>query len=163
MKRIVTVIALVLTVACVAFIFSNSLDSGIESGEKSSAVHKLVNEVAHSVGMSREISHATVRTLAHVAEFAALGALLALNIALLVSVDPAAPLSREHAILLFSLPASILVAIVDELLQLLSPGRATQFLDILIDTVGALCGLLFFLAIFAVVHAILRRKSKANA
>ena len=163
MKRIVTVVALVLTVACVAFIFSNSLDSGVESGEKSSAVHKLVNEVAHSVGMTREISHATIRTLAHFAEFAALGALLALDVALLASVDPAASLSREHGVLLLSLPASILVAIVDELLQLLSPGRATQFLDVLVDSGGALCGLLFFLAIFAVIHAILRRKSQVKS
>ena len=161
MKRILTVVVLVLTVAWVGFIFSNSLKTGVESDNASSTVHTVVNEVAQSLGAKQEISHKTIRTSAHFTEFAVLSALLCLDIMLLVSLSPADALSREHTYLLLSLPASVLIAGIDELLQFFTPGRAMQLIDVLVDACGALCGMLVFLAVFAIAHATKRpRKDK---
>ena len=159
MKRILSIVVLVLTIAWVGFIFSNSLESGVESDNKSSTVHEVVNEVAQSLGATQEISHATVRTSAHFTEFAVLGALLCLDVALLSPLTPSAPLSREHAYLLLSIPASLFIALIDELLQHFSPGRTLQLLDVLIDGGGALCGTLLVCAVLAILHAHKRRKN----
>ena len=162
MKRILCVVALVLTVAWVGFIFSNSLKSGVASNNQSSTVHTVVNEVAQAMGAKEEISHATIRTSAHFSEFALLGVLLCLDIALLTALSPAASLSRQHAYLLLTLPACLLIAGIDELLQRFSPGRAMQLIDILVDSAGTLCGMLVFCAVFAILFAVKHRKPSSK-
>ncbi len=153
MKRILTAVALVLTLAWIGFIFSNSLDTGVESGAKSSSVHRIVNEVAQSLGATEEIPESTIRTSAHFLEFAVLGTLLSADIMLLASLFPSAPLSKRHAYFSLALPSSILLAVVDETIQRFSPGRAMQFIDVLIDSGGALCGMLVFAAVYFAIYA----------
>ena len=153
-KQIVIAALLVLTVAWTAFIFSNSLDSGHESGEKSGTVHKILNEVAESLGAKEEIPESTVRTLAHFTEFAVLAFLLAADLVLLAPLTLSEPLSRRHALPLSALPVSFVTAVIDECIQHFSPGRAMQFLDVMIDTGGALCGLLGFFLLFFIVRAL---------
>ncbi len=162
MKRIFTIVALVITVAWVGFIFSNSLESGVESDNKSSQVHEVVNEVAQSLGAKQEISHKTIRTSAHFTEFALLGVLLCLDIALLASLSPAISLSCSHAYLLLTIPFCLAVAAIDEFLQRFSPGRAMQWIDVLVDSSGALCGMLLFCAVFAILYAVKHRRSQRN-
>lgn len=73
-----------------------------------------------------------VRTLAHLAEFALLGAL---TCALLLTFSDRLRLSA------FGLPGCALVAAFDELHQLFVPGRTFQWEDIVIDTLGAAIGI----------------------
>lgn len=160
MKRIVCAVFLVLTLIWIGFIFSNSLDNGTESGEKSEAVHQVVNNVAHALGIHAEIPEATVRVAAHFTEFAVLGFLSALDLSLLLPLHRADPLSRRHAWVLASLPFSILVAVIDETMQFFSPDRAMQFVDVLVDSGGALFGVLGFAAIFFLFRAIYLRQKK---
>ena len=160
MKRIICVIFLVLTLAWLGFIFSNSLENGTESGEKSNTVHEVVNEIAQSLGATEEIPESTIRTSAHFLEFAVLGILLATDIALLLSLSPSAPLSRRHAWILLALPLSTALAVIDEIIQHFTPDRAMQFVDIAIDSAGALCGMLGVTAIFLLARCAHLRKER---
>lgn len=163
MKRLLSLVALTITLAWVGFIFSNSLDSGIESGQKSSTVHEIVNDVAQSLGAKQEISEATIRTSAHFTEFAVLGVLLCLDVALCGLVSPSSPLSRRHALLCLPLPVGMAIAAIDEWIQYFSPGRAMQFIDVLVDSGGTLCGMLLFFAVFFIIHAIKKRKAVSKS
>ena len=161
MKRIVCAVFLVLTLTWIGFIFSNSFDNGTESGEKSSTVHEVVNEIAQSLGATEEIPESTIRTSAHFAEFAILGILLATDITLLAPLHRTEPLSRRYALLFVALPVASLLAVIDETIQYFSPGRAMQFIDVMIDSAGALCGILLFAAAFLACRAAyLRKKAK---
>ena len=158
MKRILCAVSLVLTIAWIGFIFSNSLANGTKSSEQSSTVHEVVNEIAQSLGATEEISESTIRTSAHFLEFAVLGLLLATDLALLVSLPLAAPLSRRHAWVLLALPLAIILAVIDETIQYFTPDRAMQFVDVAIDSAGALCGILAFAACFFLCRAVRIRK-----
>ena len=162
MKRILCAVFLVLTLAWIGFIFSNSLDSGTESSQKSSSVHKVVNEVAQSLGATEEISEATIRTSAHFSEFALLGVLVCADLVLLVPLSIRDKASRRDLLLLTALPFCILMAILDEILQKFSPGRAMQFIDVAVDSGGALCGVLLFSAVFFTVRAARRKRTLQN-
>ena len=160
MKRIITVVALVLTVAWGGFVFSNSLDSGPESSEKSGKVYEVVNEVAQSLGATHEIPEATIRTSAHFGEFAVLALLITVDLTLLLDLRLSEPLSHRHALVLLSVPFSALMAVIDECIQFFSPGRAMQLLDIMIDVGGALCGVLGIALIFFLIRAVRVRSTK---
>jgi VanZ family protein len=160
MKRILTIAVLVLTVAWIGFIFSNSMDSGNESGQKSSRVYVIVNEVAQSLGATEEIPESTIRTSAHFAEFAILGILIAADIALFPSLFPALSLSYNATHSLLAIPICTLLSVIDETIQRFSPGRAMQFIDVLIDASGAICGTLL---LFAIHEGILRHRRQRKA
>lgn len=164
MKYLLRIVCLVLTVAWLGVIFWNSTDSGEESSEKSGAVYEIVNEVAQAVGIEEEIPESTIRTSAHFLSFAVLSVLLCLDLLLFFSLCPAAPLSPRLLLLLLTLPVCSLLAAVDEWIQSFSPGRATELLDVGVDSLGALCGLVGFFLIWLLLHAILHRPtSKASA
>ena len=57
-----------------------------------------------------------------------------------------------------ALPLGLLVAVVDELLQLSSVGRSAQVSDVLIDLIGILLGTLFIWLIFIVCRAARNKK-----
>lgn len=156
MKHITRAVALLCTLLWIAFIFSNSLDSGAESSAKSSTVHEVVNQVASSLGATEEIPEKAIRTSAHFTEFAALAVLLSLDLALFFSLPPRRALSRRHFWLFLSLPIALAIAAIDEIIQSFSPGRACQFLDVLVDGAGALCGALFFACFFVFLPAAIR-------
>ncbi len=141
-------VPLLLTLLWLGFIFSNSLKDAAASSEQSGKVHEIVNEVASAVGVEEPVSEESVRTLAHLTEFAILGALLCLDVwALGLS-----PFYAKHRFdvfwLLTALPACFLLACIDEALQTFSEGRACDFRDVLTDTEGAALGVVLFLALF---------------
>ena len=149
-RKIVLIILIIASVLWTAFIFSNSLDNAEESTEKSSTVTETVNKVASAVGIKEEIPHSTVRDMAHFTEFAVLAFLISLDLALFLYPK----LSRKLALFLglcaASLPACFLLACVDELIQKFSGGRASQFSDVLLDTLGSLCGVVGFAVIYII-------------
>ncbi len=156
-RKILLVIFLILTLLWTVFIHSNSLESGTESDEKSSFVTDIVNGIASNIGIKQEISHASVRTLAHFAEFAILSLLLCSD--MLIAFFPLfikKPLSFIIASLI-SLGISFATACTDELLQKLADGRATQLSDVLTDTLGALMGSVLFTAIFLIITQIFKK------
>lgn len=150
-RKIIFWCALALSFLWLLFIFSNSLDNGVESGQKSSSVTQFVNEVLHTVGFKATISHAAIRTLAHFGEFAILAVLVCLTLSF-------APKKLSP---LLSAPICLVCASADEFLQLFSDGRAMQLTDVLTDTLGAICGVAAFMLIHFTVDAIIK-KTKEN-
>ncbi len=160
-RKIVLIILLIATVLWTAFIFSNSLDNAEQSTEKSSTVTEVVNKIASAVGVDEEIPHSTVRDMAHFTEFAVLAFLLCADCAVALSerfdtrrwlyaLCPSACVTLSFAL-----------ACVDELMQRISVGRASQFSDVLLDTLGALSGTAVF-AICYLLFVLIRKKSRNN-
>lgn len=158
-----------LTLACVAtlwFIFSNSYASADKSSASSSRVTDAVQSVAKvfapgsfiatAVGEDYKILMAWVRTFAHFAEFALLGALLIWCY-----------FSYTKAGVGLVIPFLLIgyVPLVDECIQLFSAGRAGEVTDAVIDTLGGISGAGFaflVLGIIALIRAVRkRRRSKA--
>lgn len=157
--RVRNLILFLLTLGWLIFIFSNSLRDGVESGQQSKRLLRALQGLFQSFGYHGELSEHVIRKLAHFGEFAILSFLSCLDLwshSLFTLSDPPRRICLFAAI---SLPFCFLSAGIDELLQHVSAGRGPRFSDVLIDTSGALCAYLFFLAFFFLLRVI-RRKRK---
>lgn len=139
---------LVLSVLIVVFIFSNSLPSIPESRETSMSFAALLRPLLDPHHrLDDDVYHNLVRKLAHFVEFGALG----------VSLTGLSAQFERKKRYLYGTPlgVSVLVAFCDEGLQFFT-GRGNSIKDVLIDSTGALCGVLFVAAIILFQH--LRKK-----
>ena len=139
-RQFIILSVILLTVFCLVFIFGNSLKDGNESGEQSMAVKKILLAVADFFGIDGNINIAVLRNLAHVAEFSLLGICIgSLSVYLARRKYPVTHL-RYATLLLASLGMGMIIAVIDELIQLGSVGRACEFKDILLDMAGIIVG-----------------------
>lgn len=118
------------------FIWNNSLQPAVESAAQSVTVLEKLLPLLSWTGLAEEHCHTLVRKLAHLTEFAGLGAAwwLALR-----GEDRAAPNTRRvrwGLVLLLCL----LTAGVDESIQRFVPGRNGQLPDVGIDVLGSVLG-----------------------
>ena len=143
-KRICSVLLFTLSVLWIAFIFSNSLENSVESSEKSTWVYNIVRVFIPCV------TKLFIRKMGHFVEFAILGILLSFSINSILSPNPSRPLKSRSSLFL-AFPATFLVGCFDEFLQNFSKGRAPTFTDVLIDTAGGLCGILFVLGLLLII------------
>lgn len=135
-RKILSVVFLFLTVAWMALIFLFSAQTGEESGGLSAILTEpLTDLLAKLTGRKAsnlypQVDHA-VRTAAHFCEYAVLGGLMAL-------------LFRCVRIRSVWLPwlAGTAYAVTDEWHQAYSPGRVCDTVDVVIDAMGLLCGIL---------------------
>lgn len=159
--RIITIfryaIPILLTLLWLGFIFSNSLKTGVESGEQSGKVHEIINDVAQSVGIDKPISEKTVRKGAHFTEFAVLALLICLDLLAFGVLSIRKKLYVSSLLTLTAIPVSALFASIDELLQNLSEGRGPQVTDVLIDTSGAVVATLLFLICFVITISVIKK------
>ena len=133
-----------LLICNILFIWGNSLLPGEISGAISGFVK---NVLAHIIpGMSGEGGggHGLLRKAAHFTEFACLGALLTWLLFMLQKPR------------LLAVAGAFLVACADETIQRFVPDRGPAFKDVLIDTSGAITGMILLLA----VYAYMKRKQK---
>lgn len=157
-------VRIVLTALCIGmlcFIFGNSLKAGEQSAEQSSGVVDMVQKavgifapnswIATATGEAYDRLHGIVRTIAHFCEFALLGALFTWCYRSYTS---------EKAFFFVPVCLSILVPIVDEFLQTLTPGRAAEMKDVLVDTAGGAAGCVFALLTLWIGFAIYKSKRK---
>lgn len=164
---LVNFMRLLLTVLCAAvvyWIFSNSLENAAVSSSRSESVTEGVQDAIGAIAPSSPIAnasgsdfdklHAFVRKCAHFSEYALLGFLL------MLSCLAYTPLKRFW----FVPPCTaFLVAVFDEYIQTLSPGRACSLVDVFIDTSGAAAGILLAgLCVFAVSAIVKRYRRKAE-
>ena len=147
-RKIIFWCALALSILWLLFIFSNSLDNGAESDQKSSAVTKFINDVLHAIGYKGEIPHKLVRKLAHFGEFA----ILAVFVSITLHFSP------KKISVLFSPAICFVCASADEILQNFSEGRGPRFTDVLIDTSGAICGTLAIWVLYLLVSKLTKKK-----
>lgn len=120
------------------FIFILSAQTGDDSGAISGGFIEFVGAFVRvfAPNISEEALHLIVRKGAHMFEYAVLAILFANAL-------------RQHfyerrVVYQLALTASLLYAISDELHQTLVPGRSGQYIDVAIDFVGAIIGILLF-------------------
>lgn len=140
--RVIFTIALI---ACIVFIFRNSLQEGYFSSERSQAVMRALNHLLDKVNLG-PLSEHTVRKLAHFAEFTLEGFLLMLCLRVYTS----------HFVRHVSWPllGGMSTALMDETIQRFIPGRSSQVTDVWIDMGGVVFGLFVALILLLIVRAI---------
>ena len=142
MFRVIFTAALI---ACIAFIFRNSMESGTVSSARSQAVMVYINNLLARVHLG-PLSEHTVRKLAHFSEFALEGFLLMLCIRVYT----------KHFVRHMSWPllGGMTTALMDETIQLRSISRSSSVVDVWIDMAGVTAGLLAALVILLIVRGI---------
>lgn len=121
-------------VACIlGFIWGNSMMPASESSRVSGLVGELLEKFLPFLDMDGENAMHILRKIAHFSEFAALGLCLCWLFGMLEKPVPLPVL------------CGVAAACVDECIQLFSPGRASALTDVLIDSAGAVTGVMILL------------------
>lgn len=138
--RVIFTIALL---ACIAYIFRNSLQTGLESSARSQAVTQTVNETLGRIHLG-PLSEHTIRKLAHFLEFTMEGFLLMLCLRVYTA----------HFVRHMSWPLllGMSTALMDETIQVFIPNRSSLVTDVWIDMMGVVSGLLVALMILLLVR-----------
>ena len=132
--RVVFTVALI---ACIWFIFSNSMAVATVSEQSSGRVLRLMQAVLRRLGhpaLAERLTMHIVRKLAHFCEYALEGFLLMLC----MRVYSRHPLRHITVPML----GGVLTALADETIQLFSEGRSSQVTDVWLDSAGVLAGIL---------------------
>ena len=146
MKRHTGKISFIITLLWVAVIFSFSLQPATTSSEVSRGVGEWLVETFAPFLSERleampveqlEFLHTLLRKAGHFSEFFVLGVLAILS----------ALQTKVRYRLLSALSFCALVAAVDETIQLFVSGRSGQVTDVVLDSVGALCGIVVFVCV----------------
>ena len=132
-------------IACIAFIFRNSMESGTVSSARSQAVMVYINNLLAKVHLG-PLSEHTVRKLAHFSEFALEGFLLMLCIRVYTK--------RFVRHMSWPLLGGMTTALMDETIQLRSISRSSSVVDVWIDMAGVTAGLLAALVILLIVRGL---------
>ena len=136
----------IMIVCNILFIWGNSLLPGSVSGAISKFASYVVYQVILGWPASDGGGHGLLRKVAHFTEFACLGAFLSRFLFLIKKPR------------LLALGGAFLVACCDETIQRFVPDRGPSFKDVLIDTSGAIVGMIILLVGYAYVN---RRKKQA--
>jgi VanZ family protein len=136
-------VLIILIILCISFIFFNSSREGDLSKQDSSRIVEVVEKITVSLYNDEppeKVSYFfkyrlnnVLRDAAHVIEFLLLGILTGLY-----------SFKRwQSSLKVFFLPLlfCLLIALIDETIQLFSPGRAFELYDLLLDTAGYLLGI----------------------
>ena len=130
MKRWILYIVLCLIVF---FIWDNSLQNGGTSDGFSLIFAKWIAPIANKLGFYGNIwaLNRIIRKLAHLTEFTILGGVLYVVVRRYI----------EYGTVVKTIVVGIVIASLDEFIQLFSLGRSSQLSDVLIDTVGIIIGI----------------------
>lgn len=137
-------LCIALLTANVLFIWGNSLLTAPISAAFSRFVGKLLGQVFGLSGAASGSGHGLLRKIAHVTEFACLGMCLRW----FASMEYPSRLQRIG----IPLVAGILVACVDETIQIFVPGRGPGLKDVMIDTLGLTLGVVIISLIYYFNH-----------
>lgn len=131
MKRCILYILLGLIVF---FIWDNSMQNGGSSDGFSIFFAEAFAPIVNKLGFHGSIwtMNRIVRKLAHLTEFTILGSVLYTILRRYIT----------YGTVIKTIALGILIASLDEFIQLFSPGRSSQLSDILIDTIGVILGIL---------------------
>ena len=125
------------TIYCVmsncVFIWDNSLQNGGTSDGFSLIFAKWIAPIANKLGFYGNIwaLNRIIRKLAHLTEFTILGGVLYVVLRRYI----------EYGTVVKTIGVGIVIASLDEFIQLFSLGRSSQLSDVLIDTVGIIIGI----------------------
>ena len=141
MKRWILYIVLGLIVF---FIWDNSLQNGGTSDGFSLIFAKWIAPIANKLGFYGNIwaLNRIIRKLAHLTEFTILGGVLYVVLRRYI----------EYGTVVKTIGMGIVIASLDEFIQLFSLGRSSQLSDVLIDTVGIIIGILVVKLAYYISH-----------
>lgn len=150
--RVVFTVALI---ACIWFIFSNSMAVATVSSGSSGRVLAWMRIILRRLGQPGLAEHLTmhiVRKLAHFCEYTLEGFLLMLCMRVY---------TRRY-VRHISVPmlGGVLTAMADETIQIYSPGRSSQVTDVWLDSAGVLAGILIALVFMALCRMLFHRCNK---
>lgn len=150
--RVVFTVALI---ACIWFIFSNSMAVATVSTGSSGRVLAWMRIILRRLGQPGLAEHLTmhiVRKLAHFCEYTLEGFLLMLCMRVY---------TRRY-VRHISVPmlGGVLTAMADETIQIYSPGRSSQVIDVWLDSAGVLAGILIALVFMALCRMLFHRCNK---
>ena len=130
-----------------AFIFYQSILSKEESGEVSDNVSDVLEEIIPPDTKPGEFVHKNVRKIAHFVEFFSLGALSSAYIFFFM---------RSYKSAALTLPSAILVALIDETIQIFS-DRGPSVKDVWIDASGFFVASLIFYTVATLLALIVKK------
>ena len=141
MKRWILYIVLGLIVF---FIWDNSLQNGGTSDGFSLIFAKWIAPIANKLGFYGNIwaLNRIIRKLAHLTEFTILGGVLYVVLRRYI----------EYGTVVKTIGVGIVIACLDEFIQLFSLGRSSQVFDVLIDTIGIIIGILVVKLAYYISH-----------
>lgn len=167
MSRIHQVVLTLLTIICMVVIFLFSAEPADESSEKSLGIGYAIADIfiadfeqwepQQQLEFVEGIEY-PIRKGGHATEYAVLGFLL---LATLYSWGDSVVKKRGLRILSAFIIA-VLYAISDEIHQLFVPGRSCQLTDVMIDSVGAVFGILAFLLAGRLWNRLFSRRKKCD-
>ena len=144
-------------IACIAFIFSNSMAVATASTGASSRVlawmRILLRRLGHPALADRLTMH-IVRKMAHFCEYMLEGFLLMLC----MRVYSRRPFRHLSVPML----GGVLTALTDETIQLFSEGRSSQVTDVWLDSAGVLAGILTAMVFMALCKWIYHHVKRSN-
>ena len=141
MKRWILYIVLGLIVF---FIWDNSLQNGGTSDGFSLIFAEWLAPIADKLGFYGNIwaLNRIIRKLAHLTEFTILGGVLYVVLRRYI----------EYGTVVKTIGVGIVIACLDEFIQLFSLGRSYQVFDVLIDTIGIIIGILVVKLAYYISH-----------
>lgn len=145
-RKIYISVSWILVIICMGIIFSLSAQNGEESTELS---HSFVMAFFERLGLT--INEGFLRNCAHCLEFMGLSVLI-------FNAVYATFEAKLTPIIAFA--GTVLYAITDEIHQIFVPDRAFQLSDILVDSTGALIGVIASLIILKIILTIKERGNK---
>ncbi|MBO5416829.1 MAG: VanZ family protein [Clostridia bacterium] len=163
-KYIAVAICSLAVLLWVGFIWSNSAKTGEESGEMSSQVQEVVENVAEKLDVDVPTTERAVRKSAHFMEYMVLGLLLGADLTLICALLSRRTLLSDILRISITLPISFVVALIDEFgIQGATEGRGPSFTDVLIDMSGNLLGVLSIILALLLVSYILKKKAEKKS
>lgn len=132
--------------ATIVFIFRNSAQIGELSSNRSQQVMEWMNRFFSRAGLAFSLTEHQVRKLAHLSEYMLLGFWLMLVLRVYTR--------RILTHLTVPLFLGLLIPVVDETIQLFTPGRSGEIKDVLIDFSGVLLGIAFATIFLLIVRMI---------
>ncbi len=140
------------TVVMVVFIFTHSLMPAEMSSDESDGVLEILYRIADILHLSTEqINSYIVRKFAHYSEYVMIGMSL---MCCGISYGGKKLLRYIFPVLFFGL----LTPVIDETIQLYTPGRSGQVSDVCLDFLGVLTGITAVLLVVCAVRQLRKRK-----
>ncbi len=142
-KNIFFIIMLLITALYIGFIWWRSTLSAVDSTVESLSVLGFLESICKFLNLGVELTDHIVRKAAHFCEFALLGCLTLWTAYI-----------KNKRVIRNLMPAGFVclaVAVADEMIQITSPGRSAEVVDVTIDFFGACAGALFFIIVLSIV------------
>ena len=153
-RRLVAIISGMLAVAWAGVLFFFSGQSGVDSSSLSLEAARMIVRWFPGLNMGPADLEPILRKIAHFGIFAAEGFLTGLSLINILGYV-------KGMVLSFSVCA--LMAIANELHQLLSPERSCEIRDMIIDSGGALTGVIFAAAVIVVINCFTKQKTRYDS